>query len=118
MTSLFDFREGDTEPKGMTLLDNGVGANITGYTSVSIFLKSSDGLVESEASTANGGITVTTAALGVIALHPALLTVALVFSKQYYFGYVTVVDGNGKRSTFPQGKPFMFRMFQRFPGDG
>lgn len=118
MTTDFDYRQGTTEPIAITLYDGTTAANITGYQSISIFFRSVDGTAESEASTADSGITVTTAASGLIVLHPALLTNALLFSKGHYFGYIVVVDGNGKRSTFPSNGYFKFVMLERFTGDG
>lgn len=118
MTIKYYFRQGTTEPITMTLKDGTSAANITGYSSVSIFLRSADGAVESEASTADSGITVTTAASGIIALNPALLTNALLFSKERYFGYIVVVDGSSKRTTFPSNDQLEFIMLERFSGDG
>lgn len=118
MTTKFDYREGSTEPITITLKDGTSGANITGYSSVSIFLRSSDGLVQSEASTADSGITVTTAASGIITLDPSKLTTPLLYSKGAYVGYVIVVDGTSKRSSFPSNEEFEIRMRERFSGDG
>jgi hypothetical protein len=114
----YNYREGTTEPITMTLYDGATAADISGYSSVSLFLRSTDNSVQSEATTANGGITVTTAASGVIALNPSLLTTALLYSKQGYYGYVIVVDGTGKRSSFPSNEDFVFRMLERYSGDG
>lgn len=118
MTIKYSFRQGRTEPVTINLKDGTSAANITGYSSVSIFLRSADGAVESEASTADSGITVTTAASGEIALHPALLTNALLFSKERYFGYIVVVDGSSKRTDFPSNDQLEFIMLERFTGDG
>lgn len=118
MTVKHYYRQGTTEPITIYLKDGSTAANITGYSSVSIFLRSADGAVESEASTADSGVTVTTAASGEIALHPALLTAALLFSKERYFGYIVVVDGSSKRTTFPSNDQLEFIMLERFTGDG
>lgn len=118
MTTTFSYREGTTEPIAMTLMDGTSGAVLTGYTSISIFLRSEDSAVQSEASTADSGITVTTAASGIIALNPALLTTALTFAKRRYSGYVIVVDGNSKRSSFPSNGEFLFNVLERYSGDG
>lgn len=118
MSTTFYFREGTTEPVTITLYDGTTAANITGYTSVSIFLKSADGATQSEASTADSGIVVTTAASGIITLHPSLLTTALLFSKEYYTGYIIVVDTSSKRSSFPSDGNFIFRILERYSGDG
>lgn len=118
MTVKYYFREGTTEPITIFLKDGTSAANITGNASVSIFLRSSDGATQSEASTADNGITVTTAASGEIALHPALLTTALLFSKERYYGYIIVVDGTSKRTSFPSNDQLEFIMLERFSGDG
>lgn len=118
MTEKYSYREGSTEPITINLKDGTTAANITGYASVSLFLRSADGLAQSEASTADSGITVTTAASGTIALNPSLLTSALLFSKVSYFGYVIVVDGSSKRTSFPSDDEFEIVMRERFSGDG
>lgn len=117
-TTTFNFREGTTEPIAITLYDGATPAVLTGYQSISIFLRSLDSAVQSEASTADNGITVTTAASGLIALHPALLTTALLFSKERYVGYIIVVDASLKRSSFPSDGEFVFKMLERYSGDG
>jgi len=118
MTTTFSFREGTTEPITITLYDGATAANITGYSSVSLFLRSLDGVVQSEASTADSGIVVTTAASGIITLDPTKLTTALLFSKELYYGYIIVVDGTSKRSSFPSDGEFVFKMRERYSGDG
>lgn len=118
MAAIYYYREGDTEPITITLMDGANSASITGYSSVSIFLRSSDGSAQSEASTADSGITVTTAASGIITLDPSKLTTPLLYSKGAYVGYVIVVDGTGKRSSFPSNEEFEIRMRERFSGDG
>lgn len=118
MTVKYYYREGDTEPIDINLLDGTTAANITGYTKVSLFLRSEDGGVESEAHTTNSGITVTTASTGAIQLHPSLLTTALLFTESRYFGYIGVWDANGKKSSFPNGDEFEFIMKEKFAGDG
>lgn len=118
MTTEFKYREGTTEPIDITLYDGTTAANITGYTSVSLFLKSLDGASQSEASTADSGITVTSASAGTIKLHPSLLTSALLYSKEAYTGYIIVVDGSSKRSSFPSDGEFVFKMLERYSGDG
>ena len=118
MATVFKYREGSTDPISITLYNGTTPADITGYGSVSFFLRSTDNSVQSEASTTDSGITVTTASAGAIVLHPNLLTSALLFSKVAYLGYVIVVDGTGKRSDFPGGDGFVFKMYERFTGDG
>ena len=118
MTTRFYYREGTTEPITITLYDGADAANITGYASVSLFLRSADGTAQSEASTADGGIVVTTAASGIITLDPTKLTAALTHAKEVYYGYVIVVDGTAKRTAFPSGKEFTIIVTERYSGDG
>lgn len=118
MSTVFKYREGTTEPIDITLKDGDSAANITGYTSVALFLRSADGAAESEASTADSGITVTSASAGTIKLHPSLLSAALTYAKRVYYGYIIVVDSSSKRSSFPSNDNFEFRMLERFTGDG
>lgn len=118
MTTEFKYREGTTEPIDITLYDGATAANITGYTKVSLFLRSLDSAVQSEASTTDNGITVTSAAAGTIKLHPSLLTTALLYSKEAYLGYIIVEDGSSKRSPFPSDGEFVFKMLERYSGDG
>lgn len=118
MTTTYYYREGTTEPLTITLYDGATAANITGYSSVSLFLKSADGAAQSEASTADSGIVVTTAASGIITLDPSKLTTALLHSKEVYYGYVIVVDGTSKRTAFPNGKEFTIVVTERYSGDG
>ena len=117
MTTSYLYREGDTDPITIYLLEGTLPANITGYTKISIFLRSEDATEESEASTDDDGITVTDEATGVIALHPDLLTEPLLYAKVKYFGYVIVEDGDGNRASFPADE-LEFIMKERFGGDG
>lgn len=114
----YSYREGSTEPISITLKEGDTAANITGYTSISIFFKSEDGAVQSETSTADSGITVTSASTGAIVLHPDKLTTALAYAKRHYHGYIIVVDASSKRSPFPSDGEFTFVMLERFSGDG
>lgn len=118
MAIKYFLREGTTEPITVTLKDGTSGANITGYTSVSVFLRSADGAVQSEGSTADSSVTVTTAASGIVAVHPGLLSTALAFAKDFFYGYFIVVDGSGKRTPFPSDGEFIIKMLERFSGDG
>ena len=111
------YREGTTETITITLYDGASPANISGYSSVSLFLRSGDGSAQSEAVNSNGGITITTAASGIIALNPSLLTTPLLYSKEVYYGYVIVVDGTSKRSSFPSNEEFAIKMLERYSGD-
>lgn len=107
---ILHFREGTTEPVNITLYDGTTAANITGYGSVTIFLKADDGTeVEKTAAVvdaAAGTITVTFGATD------------LLYSKTLYRGYVIVVDGAGKRTSFPSNGEIIFKMRERFSGDG
>lgn len=118
MTATYYYREGDTEPIDITLMDGANSASITGYSSVSVFFRSSDGSAQSEVSTADSGVTVTTPSSGLISLDPTKFTTPLAYSKGAYSGYVIVVDGTGKRSSFPSNEEFEIRMRERFSGDG
>lgn len=117
MTTFF-YREGTTEPIDITLKDGSSAADITGYTSIGLFLRSGDGSHESEASSTDNGITVTSASAGTIQLHPSLLTSALLYSEKEYRGYIIVVDGSSKRSSFPSDGEFVIKMLERYAGDG
>jgi hypothetical protein len=114
----FTYREGTTEPITITLYNNDVAADISGYTKVSIFLRSADGGTQSEAATTDNGVVVTTAASGVITFHPSKLTTALVYSKGAYYGYIIVEDSASKRTSFPSNGNFVFEMLERYSGDG
>ena len=113
----FTYREGTTEPITITLYDNDVAADITDYDSVSIFLRSYDKSEQSEASTEDDGITVTTPASGIITLDPTKLTKALKYSKGAYLGYIIVIDTEGLRTSFPSNGEFIVEMLERFSGD-
>jgi hypothetical protein len=111
----YQFREGDTDPIDITLYNGTTAAVITGYTSVAIFLRSEDGAAEVEGVTPASGVTVVDAAAGTIRFHPSAATGTMTYAKNRYFGYVLVIDGTGKRATFPT---FMIQMLERFAGDG
>jgi hypothetical protein len=113
----YEYREGDTDPIEITLMDGDSAAVITGYASVSVFLRSQDGQKQSEASTSNSGVVVVTAASGAVKIDPALLSSALLYSKKRYYGYFVVVDGDGNRSSFPNDEEFAIVMKERFSGD-
>lgn len=115
---IFYFREGNTEPVDITLYDGTSAANITGYTSVAIFLRSEDGSVQVEGVTPSSGVAVVSASAGTIQFVPAAATAALTFSKVSYSGYVLVIDASGRRTTFPSDGEFVFRMLERYTGDG
>ena len=116
--TVFTFREGTTEPITITLKNNDLAADITGNTKVSIFLRSADMLVQSEASTLDSGIVVTTPSSGIITFHPPKLTTALVYSKGSYYGYIIVEDSTSKRTSFPSDGEFVIEMLERYSGDG
>lgn len=113
----YSFREGDTDPIVVTLYDGQDPANITGYGSVSVYLRSIDGAVQSEATTGSG-VTVTGASTGEISIAPDGLTTPLAYSRESYYGYFVVVDGSGKRASFPSNGEFIISMLERFSGDG
>ena len=109
------FREGTTDPKNMILHSDGAAADITGYTSVSVFLKSNDGTALVEKTTGGGGVTVNDASAGDISVQFA--EGDLLYSKRKYSGYALVVDGSGNRTSFPGDKEFQFVMQPRFSND-
>lgn len=110
------FRQGTTDPLEITLLDSdGAAANITGYGSITIFLRSADGLVEVEKTTPTD-VTCATPSSGVVSINFGASD--LLFSKASYNGYVIVVDGSGKRSSFPDDGEFVIDMLERYSGDG
>lgn len=113
ITNTFYYREGTTEPITITLKDGTSAADITGYASVTIFLRSQDGATQTEAA-----LTVTTADSGIVSLDPGDLTTPLVFSDGAYFGYIIVVDGSADRTSFPSNGEFLFSMLERYSGDG
>lgn len=114
MTTTFQFRQGTTEPVNITLMDGTSAANITGYGSVAIFLRSKDGAASVEKST-SGGISVVSASAGTITV--TFDAGDLLYSKDYYTGYILVVDGTGKRTYFPSNGEFVFKMLERFSND-
>ena len=63
-----------------------------------------------------GGISVTHASTGVISV--SFGENDLLFSRKCYNGYIIVIDGTGKRSSFPNNEEFRFVMRERFTGDG
>lgn len=109
------YREGTTDPVSITLYSNGSAANITGYTSVAIFLKSHDGEVSVEKATGGSGITVSDAAAGEISVQ--FDEDDLLYAKRSYRGYVLVVDGSNNRSSFPENEEFSFLMRPRYSND-
>lgn len=115
MTITYHIREGTTEPIDITLKDGTDAASITGYSSVSLYLRSIDGTAEVEKSTTDG-ISVTSAATGAITV--TFGSTDLEYSKLKYNGYIIVVDGTGARSSFPSDGEFVFQMHERFSGDG
>lgn len=108
-------REGTTEPVSITLHSNNAAADITGYTSVAIFLKSRDGLALVEKATGGSGITVTDAENGAISVE--FVEDDLLYAKRHYSGYVLVVDGSGNRSSFPENEDFLFMIQPRYSND-
>lgn len=116
MTEKYYMREGTTEPITVTLKDGTTGANITGYSAVSVWLRSADGTVVS-GTTAGGGVSVTTAGSGILAINPGSLSTPLLYSKNVYYGYFTVTDGTGKLSKFPNGEEFQIVMKEKYTGD-
>jgi len=115
---VFTYREGTTEPVDIVLYNNDVVADITGYTKISIFLRSADGLTQSEAATTDSGITIILANAGQIRLDPTKLTTALTYAKGSYFGYIIVEDSVTKRTSFPSNGNFTIQMLERYSGDG
>lgn len=99
----------------ITLYSEGSVADITGYTSVAIFLKSQDGEALVEKATGGSGITVTDAANGVIGVQFGESD--LLYAKRRYSGYVLVVDGSGNRSSFPEDEEFVFVIQPRYSND-
>ena len=118
MSQVFYFREGNTEPVDITLYDGTTAANITGYSSVSIFLRSEDGTAQVEGTTPSSGVTVVSAAAGTIQFVPASATGTLTFAKNLYYGYIIVVDGSSRRTSFPSDGDFVFKMLERYSCDG
>lgn len=114
MTTTFRFRQGTTEPVNITLMDGSSAANITGYTSVALFLRSKDDSLLVEKSTSDG-INVTSASAGTLTV--TFGATDLLYSKDYYTGYILVVDGTGKRTSFPSNGEFIFKMLERFAND-
>jgi hypothetical protein len=109
------FRQGTTDPLEITLMDGDSVANLTGYASITIFLRSADGLVEVEKTTPTD-VTCATPSSGVVSVNFAVAD--LLFSKGSYHGYVIVVDGSAKRSSFPDDGDFVIDMLERYSGDG
>lgn len=114
-TTIFEIREGTTEPITVTLYDGTTAANITGYSSVALFLRAEDGTTISKTDGVGGGITVTTAASGLLAV--SFGETDLLYSKRNYSGYIIVEDGTGKRSAFPSDSEFIFNVRERFSND-
>ena len=114
-TSHKKFRQGTTDPLEITLMDGDSVANLTGYASITIFLRSADGLAEVEKTTPTD-VTCATPSSGVVSINFGASD--LLFSKASYNGYVIVVDGSGKRSSFPDDGEFTIDMLERFTGDG
>lgn len=112
---IYQFREGTTEPVNITLMDGTSAANITGYGSVSIFLKAETDGTQVEKTTPTD-VTVVSAAAGTITV--TFGATDLLYSKVQYRGYIIVVDGSGKRTSFPSDGEIVFRMRERFSGDG
>lgn len=117
MKTSYDLREGTTEPITVTLMDGTTAASITGYASVALYLRSADDAVVVTGTTAGGGVSVTTAASGIVAINPASLSTTLLYSKGYYKGYFVVTDGTGKLSKFPNGAEFEIHMREKYTGD-
>lgn len=115
MTTTHHYREGTTDPVNIILYDNGSPADITGYTSVAIFLKSRDETVQVEKATGGSGITVNDAAAGDISVQ--FSESDLLYAKRSYSGYVIVVDGSGYRSSFPEDEEFVFVVRPRYSSD-
>ena len=109
------YREGTTDPVNIILKSDGSPAVITGYTSVSIFLKSLDGVATVEKATGGSGITVNDDTAGDIDVQFA--EDDLLYSKSRYSGYVIVVDGSGNRASFPEDEEFVFIMRPRYSHD-
>ena len=114
MTTVFNYRQGTTEPVNVTLMDGTSAANITGYGSVAIYLRSKDGSVSVEKNTSDG-ISVVSASAGTLTITFGASD--LLYSKELYKGYIVVVDGTGKRSSFPSDGEFVFKMLERFSND-
>ena len=112
--SVKHYREGTTDPVNITLYSRGSLADITGYTSVAIFLKSADGATVVEKATGNG-ITVNDAAAGDISVQ--FDEGDLLYANGGYNGYVLVVDGSGNRASFPEDGEFTFVMHPRYSND-
>lgn len=109
------YRQGTTDPVAITLYSRGAPADITGYTSVALFLTSHDGLALVEKATGGSGITVTDADAGAISVQ--FDEGDLLYAKAGYRGYVLVVDGQGNRAAFPEGEEFIFVMRPRYTND-
>lgn len=108
------YREGTTDPVNIILKANGSPADITGYTSVAIFLTSMDGLAAVEKLTGSG-ITVNDASAGDIDVQFA--EDDLLYARGRYRGYVIVIDGSGNRASFPEDEEFVFVMRPRYSND-
>lgn len=109
MQTVFDIREGTTKPIVISLYDGDSPAVITGYSSVTLYLKAGDG------TTVTKTPTVVTAATG--SLTVSFAATDLLFSKVQYSGYIVVVDGAGKRTPFPSNGEFLFTMHPRYSND-
>jgi hypothetical protein len=110
-----EYREGDTDPVAITLMDGEDPADITGYASVSLFLRSKDKQEQVEKATGGNGITVVDADAGEITV--TFEEDELAFAKSRYEGYFIVVDGSGNRSSFPNDEEIAFVMRERLSGD-
>lgn len=108
-------RQGSTDPVAITLYSRGSPADITGYTSVALFLTSKDGAAVVEKATGGSGITVTDADVGEISVQFA--EGDLLYAKEHYTGYVLVVDGSGNRAAFPENEEFYFVIRPRYSND-
>lgn len=116
MTTQFQIREDTTEPINITLKSNGSAADISGYSSVSIFLRSVDNpTVGVEHDTVDGNVVIVSAAAGTITVQ--FDENDLLNSMSPYSGYILVVDGTGNRSTFPEGDEFLFIVGERYTDD-
>jgi len=109
-------RQGDTEAINFTLYSNGSAANITGYTSAAMYLVSrQDSSTAVSFTTAGGTFTVGTAASGACSISPS--ATSFLNAKSPYRGYVIVIDGTGKRSSFPEDGEIVFNVLERLSND-
>lgn len=106
-------RQGDTEPVNFTLKSNSAAADLTGYSSVTMYLVGSDGTALSF--TTGTDLTVETAASGACSISPGVTS--FLSAKSPYKGYVIVVDGSAKRSSFPENGLIIFNVLSRLSND-